>query len=426
MVKKDRWKNNLGLKIMAVLFAIFLWWTVVNIDDPVNTQSYDIEVTVKNAQVVTNAGKSYQIADKMKKVSVTIRARRKVLSEIDESQIVAIADFMEMDKQSGLVPIRVETGSYDLIEATANPRNIKVTTEDTQKKTFPIQVATTGVVREGYVLDKENMIVSPQTIDISGPKSSLLRINRVVAKVDVSELSEDTNLKAELIYYDSADNIIDKSLLSSNCDKNGVSIEVILLKTKEVEVRFDTSEIKPGEEYLLDSLEVEPQKIKVTGKNDILSELEYISVGSQALRQEGIVENRELVIDIEEYLPKGITLVNEDAGTVVVRIILEKVGTKSILLPVRSIKVEGTPEKFEVSYGPEQEVELKFSGADEVLRSLTSEKIIAMIDLSAYQEAGTYDVPVQVTDLPEHCKYLGETSVQVTFAEKQVEEQVEN
>ena len=35
-------------------------------------------------------------------------------------------------------------------------------------------------------------------------------------------------------------------------------------------------------------------------------------------------------------------------------------------------------------------------------------------------------IAFEVTDLPEHCKYLGETSVQITFVEKEVEGQVEN
>ena len=63
MVLKDKWKNNLGLKILAVLFAIFLWWMVVNIDDPINKKTYAVDVTVTNPEVITNAGKSYQILD---------------------------------------------------------------------------------------------------------------------------------------------------------------------------------------------------------------------------------------------------------------------------------------------------------------------------------------------------------------------------
>ena len=163
---KDRWKNNLGLKVIAVLFAFFLWWTVVNIDDPVKTQKYTTEVTVLNPEVITNNGKSYQIVDNTKNIVVTVKARRKVLEQIKASNIVATADLQE--RQDTSVPIRISIqgfeGSY--IEASANPRNIQVQVEDTQKKTFPISVVTTGTVRDGYVLDKTNTVAVPQSIDI--------------------------------------------------------------------------------------------------------------------------------------------------------------------------------------------------------------------------------------------------------------------
>ncbi len=420
---KDAWKNNLGLKVMAVCFSVILWWAVVNVDDPIKMNTFSVDVTVKNPQVVTNAGKSYQIDDDLRRVRVTVKARRKVLDEMKSSDISATADLLEMDTSSGVVPIRVEIKGVDYVEATASPRNIQIAMEDTQKKTFPIQVATTGAVQEGYVLDRENTTAVPKSIDISGPKSSLLRISRVVAKVDVSELSSDTSLKAELIYYDSADNIIDQSVLSSNCDKNGVTVDVKLLRTKEVEVRFDTSEIVPGEGYLFRELEVEPQKIFVAGAIENLSGLSYIMVDSRALRQDNIIENTEVVVDISDYLPEGIQLVNEEAGTVVVRILLEEAGTKSIMVPVRSIKVNGASELFDITYGPAQEVELKFSGANEVLQSLTYEKIIATIDLSSYKEEGTYDVPIQIIEAPQECTYVGEAIIQISLTK--IEEVIE-
>lgn len=415
---KDRWKNNLGLKVIAVLFAFFLWWTVVNIDDPVKTQKYTTEVTVLNPEVITNNGKSYQIVDNTKNIVVTVKARRKVLEQIKASNIVATADLQE--RQDTSVPIRISIqgfeGSY--IEASANPRNIQVQVEDTQKKTFPISVVTTGTVRDGYVLDKTNTVAVPQSIDISGPKSSLGRINRVVAKVDVSELWNDTELKAELIYYDSADNIIDQSLLTSNCDINGVSVKVKLLQTKKVLVKFDTSQIATADGYVFKEIEVEPQYIEVAGASATLSTIQALEVGADALKREGLTKNEEVLINLADYLPDGVILADDTAGSVVVRIVVEKSGTKSILLPVRSIKVNNAPEGFEMTLGSEQEVELRFAGANDVLNSLTSEKIIASVDLAQYNEEGTYDVPVQVTDLPDQCSYLGETTVKITLTKK--------
>ena len=421
-MKIDRWKNNLGLKVMAVLFAVCLWWTVVNIDDPIDVGKFQVDVLVTNPEVVTNEGKSYQIVDGTKTVTVSVRARRKVLSEIKASDIIATADFRELQGTS--VPIRIKINGYEgkYEEATANPRNLQIQTEVTETKTFPINVATIGEVRDGYVLDKTNTVAKPKSIEISGPKSSLGRISRVVAKVDISELAADTTLPAEVIYYDSADNIIDKTMLSSNCDKNGVSVDVKLLITKQVSVLFDTSLIIPGEGYVFDGIEVEPQTIEIAGKAEVLNNVTQIDVNADALKREGITANEEVVVDIASYLPDGVSLADEAAGSIVVRILMEKAGTKTLALPVRSVKVNNASEEFEISYDGEQTVSLQFSGPNDVLQTLTkeniSEVIIATIDLSQYKEEGTYEVPVQVIELPEQCTYLGGATVQITLKKK--------
>lgn len=411
---KDRWKNNLGLKIMAVLFAVFLWWAVVNIDDPVKDKTFKIEVDVTNTDVITSNGKSYKIVNDATTVTVTVTARRKVLSEITAEDIVATADLREMDGTTLLVPIRVTVKGFqnNIESATANPRNIQIQTEDTQKRTFTIEPVATGEVRDGHEVG--SMVVEPQTIDISGPKSVLNRIERVVAKADVSEMSEDGTVLGELIYYDSAGNIIDKSQLSSNCDKKGVSVDVTIYAVKKIGLQFDTSEINPADGYVFSGLGVEPNEIEVAGLDEKLADLQTLTIGSEALKKDGLTTKTEVVVDVVEYLPDGIKIAGgATEKKIVVSIILEKAGTKSILLPVRSIKVSGVAEEFELTYGPEQEVELRFSGSNDVLASLTSEKILAKIDLASYKEEGTYDVPVQVTDSPDGCEYLGEVTVQI-------------
>lgn len=421
-MKIDRWKNNLGLKVMAVLFAVFLWWTVVNVDDPIDMGKFQVDVLVTNTEVVTNEGKSYRIADGTKAVTVSVRARRKILSDIKASDIIATADFRELQGTS--VPVRIKINGFEgkYVEATANPRNLQIQTEITETKTFPITVATIGEVRDGYILDKTNTVAKPKSIEISGPKSSLGRIARVVAKVDVSEMAADATMQAEVIYYDSADNIIDKTLLSSNCDKNGVSVDVKLLVTKQIPVKFDTSLIIPGEGYVFDGIEVEPQTIEVAGKADVLGGITEIAVGAEALKRDGITANEEVVIEMASYLPQGIILADEGAGNIVVRILMEKAGIKTLALPVRSVKVNNASEDFEITYDGEQTVNLQFAGPKDVLQTLTkeniSEIIIATIDLSQYKEEGTYDVPVQVIDLPEQCTYLGEATVQITLKKK--------
>lgn len=417
---KDRLKNNIGLKILAVFFAVFLWWIVLNVDDPISTKKFNVSVTVTNAEVITNAGKSYQIIDDTQSVVVSVKGRRKVLAAIEKKDIVAIADLREMQDTS--VPIRVIIEGFegDYEEATANPQNIQLKVENTMKKTFPITPIATGTPRAGYAVG--TMIVSPKTVDVSGPESLIEKISKVVAKVDVSELKDknlttaDAEIQTQLLYYDAADNLLSKELLNSNCDKKGVTVSVDIWKTKKLALDFDTSLIKPEKGYSFAGIEVEPQNVETVGTPEILGELEAIRIPAKALEKTGISKDEEMIIDITEYLPEGIKLADGSMGQVAVRILIEKAGTKTIRLATRAIQVVN-PEEYKLQYD-EEEVELTFSGAKEVLEQLTQEDIVAKIDLSEYKETGKYDVEVVITKMPEHCTYQEGTTVHVTLSKK--------
>ena len=96
----------------------------------------------------------------------------------------------------------------------------------------------------------------------------------------------------------------------------------------------------------------------------------------------------------------------------------EKEGIKNIAIPVRSVAVNSLPEGMEISYGPDQNVELQFEGLDEALENMSSEKIAASIDLKSYSEPGTYDVPITIASLPEGCSFVGGATIQVILTKK--------
>lgn len=413
---KDTWKNNLGLKVVSVLFSIILWWAVMNIDDPIDTKTFRTDVQILHSEVITDNGYSYRVEDEMKTIEVKVKARSKVLSQIRSSHIVATADLREM--QGTTVPIRVSVNGFENMyeEATAIPRNIQIQTEITETKSFPITPSYTGTISEGFVIGK--VTAQPRSIEVSGPKSVLGRITKVAAKVNVSGMYEDGKLEAEIIYYDSADNILDKSLLWSNRDDSGVVVEVEIWEMKNVPVKFDTSAIKPGDGYYFDRIEIEPSTITVAGDDDVLKKLQAIEIPKEVLARDGITEREEVVVDITEYLPEGTKFVSEESANVMVTIILEKAGTKSIMAPVRSIRIDNLSDGLSVEFGPEQSVELLFEGTAEALEQLTYEKVIAVLDMSEFTEPGTYEVDVNVIECPQDCTYVGGDTVQVIISEK--------
>ena len=56
---KDIFTNNLGLKLLALVFSIALWIIVVNVDDPSQSKNFTATVQVINAEVLANQGKYY-------------------------------------------------------------------------------------------------------------------------------------------------------------------------------------------------------------------------------------------------------------------------------------------------------------------------------------------------------------------------------
>ena len=400
---EKRLMNNIGLKILAFLVAFILWILVVNIDDPVTHKTFsDIPVSVINEEVLAKAQQpqTYQIVDNTQAVDVTVTAKRKTLSKIKERDIIAVADIKELTLDTQ-IPIDITINGFEerYDNAQANPRNLQIKLEDEETKRFPIVPTTTGTVRDGFVLG--DIQAMPEKVSIRGPKSVIAEISRVEASVSVSGLSKDAILDSELVLYDSNNNIIDQNLLSNNLGTEGVGVSVQILNTKSIPLEFDTSRIEAARGYEFTGITYEPQTIQISGEREEMSNISSLRVPASALDVSDIREKTEKVIDVSEYLPDNIRLADENAGSVVVTISVEKDGTKSYDITVGSIMINNLSEELTMSYATADVLELQVRGPKEALDSLSLEQAIS-IDLQNYTADGTYDVPVSVK-LPDDC-----------------------
>ena len=112
MKRTNKLWNNLGLKIMAVIFSILLWLVAVNINDPVERKVFrDVRVETRNTNLLTDENKLYKVLDDTDTVTVTVRASRSVLENINVSDITATADFSELSF-TNTVPIKLSVNKY--------------------------------------------------------------------------------------------------------------------------------------------------------------------------------------------------------------------------------------------------------------------------------------------------------------------------
>ena len=128
-MKKYKLTTNLGLKIMAFVFSVFLWLIVVNIDNPVsNTTFNNIPVTIVNDDIIKSSGEVYQVVGEQT-VSVVVSATREVRQRLSADDIIATADIKEMDTSTGLVPIKISIPDYRYESAEA----VKLLAEEIEK-----------------------------------------------------------------------------------------------------------------------------------------------------------------------------------------------------------------------------------------------------------------------------------------------------
>lgn len=395
-MKNHKWKMNLGLKIIAFLFSIVLWVIVVNIDDPIISRQFrNVPVSVANEEVVTNKGKTYSILDGTDTVTVTVFAKRSLFSKISASNIVVLADLSQMDVSTWLVPLKVSItdfeGEYESAET--NPVNLQLEIEDITKKVFPVSVNTIGTQEEGYVIG--DLTTSPKEIEIGGSQSMVDSIQKVIATVDVSGISSNRTLKAiKLSYLDSDGNTMDTSRLSNNVGESGVSVYVQVLQKKEILLEFQTSG-KPAEGYICTEVSYEPETIEVCGTKQSLEKLESIQIPANAVNISGETSKKTVTVDIQPYLPEGIELTDTTANNVVVTVKIDKIGTKTIEVPVESIVINNLNKKLSVEMNSKQDLILQIEGSEEALAVLDLRNAVS-IDLKEYSSPGTYEVPVYV------------------------------
>lgn len=412
--------RNFGLKMAAFIFSIFLWLIVINISDPVDSVTYtNIPVSFINEEVVTNKGKTYDVVGDAQPVRVTVSGTRSLISRISSSNIVATADLSQMEANTYLVPINAEVRGGEGrattgLTAEVTPRNLQIKIEDITKNTFPISVSTTNVVpRDGYVVGE--VTANPEKIEIRGTESTIRNIQQVVARVTAAGLSEDTVLDAELVLIDGNGNSMDQSQLTNNLGERGLSVNVQMLRKKSVPLHFSVSG-EPAEGFLYTDLTTEPSQIEICGTREALDAVSAIEVPGSEINISGLRGRKEITMDIQPYLPEGVKLVEETAKNVVVNVMIEQEGVKTIELPVGAIQINNLREDLKLSFESEMDIELRFTGREEELAVLDI-RYAASIDLKNYKTPGTYEVPV-IIETPEDVELTKNPTVKIILTEK--------
>ncbi|MFR9307718.1 MAG: YbbR-like domain-containing protein, partial [Lachnospiraceae bacterium] len=203
---KERVVNNLSLKLLSVGLAFIIWLAVVNISNPEVTRTKTVSLNVVNGDVLSNAGKAYEVQNG-ETVVVSYQVRTRDAYRITADDFRASIDLRDLYAVTGSVPVTVEVmRNKELISGTptARPGVVRVLTEDIQNKSFSLTTATDGTPADGFEVG--SMTLTPATVMVSGPVSQVGRISSAGVRVSVEGISDDQMGHADVTYYDANGN----------------------------------------------------------------------------------------------------------------------------------------------------------------------------------------------------------------------------
>lgn len=383
--------NNLGFKILAVALAFILWLVVYNIDDPKKTKTYTTNVTVENAAVVTDMNKCYEVLNGTNTVTFSVTGKRSELDKLDDTDFTAVADMNRLivsaDGDKASVPIEINTKrSFGALSINSKNKYLELSLEDLMSRRYMISADTSGKVAEGYALG-EVTVTNPNVLNVSGPASLVKKVDKVVATIDVDGMSSNLTDNVIPILYDADGKEVDTTRLTLS--NTTVTISAKILSVKEVPLVFSTSG-KPYGEYRVVEISSAPDTVKLKGTSSILNPLVSLEIPSSVINVSGAKEDVKTTIDITEYLPEGVELVNSSDASVTVTVRIEAYASRTYQLSSAGIRVEGLDDNYDLTFDS-PDISVVVSALQEDLEKLKQTDMHATIDVSGLSE-GTHQV----------------------------------
>lgn len=414
------------LKLLSFALAFILWFFVVQTTNPTSERSFsNIRVTLKNAELLDNDNKVYEIIDGTDIARVVVTAPKSVLTNLSASDISAVADVANM--KDGVIPIEYDivtngNGSAESVKGSQDV--LKISVEDRVRKYISVVNYTKGEVADGYMFN--GVKLDQNMIEISGPASSVEAVEYAAVSINIDEANSSISALMDVKLYDSSNVEIVDSKITKQVEQIGINVEILQLKKVPI---FATKMGLPASGYLYGGdMIIAPVNVTIAGNSDDLGKIAQI-VLTEPVDVSDATEDVVAVYDLHDYLPEGIILADDDFdGVIKVTVKVEAASKDTYTLSVDEIELKNLPDtdKYVVNVSSiVDSVKVEIKGLRSALDELDRNDIGAYVDIDKWMEnsgmtkleEGKYSVPVSFT-LPENIYGPDDIYVTIIVTEK--------
>lgn len=183
--------ENLGLKVSAVLIAVFLWFFVTS----QGQSEMSLEAPLEFKNIPAELGIAGSTA---KTVTLTVRGQERFMKNLSSSELRVFLDLDRAKPGEMVYPVNKEDVKLPFAMTVTNvaPPSVRVRLEEISLKSVPVQPKLVGSPEKGAVL---SVVVEPRTAVIRGLKSELRKIDMLRTEpFDISHISRTVTEELDL------------------------------------------------------------------------------------------------------------------------------------------------------------------------------------------------------------------------------------
>lgn len=359
--------QNTTAKIVSVLFALVMWIYVMGEINPVITiEITNVPVTILSEELIRERGLVIKNVENTY-VNARLRGRLDYVTNVTKEDIILTANLRDFSTGRNNVPIITNITSD--VEVKLSSETLIVELEEIIRVQKEVKLEIVGEPKENYVLGISKF--TPTVVWIEGPESYVGRVDNVVARLEVENMSTNVTATLPLKAYDI------RGVEISGVDIKTNNIEASLLIDSQKKVRIIPNiEVTVAEGFEMTNISVTPNEITIIGQPDVLSDI--FTIPTRLVEREGLNSSVELIVTL--VLPANVyTEADENTR---IRIEVEKISEKIITVAREKIVFNNLGEDLVIDKSsiPEK-IEIKVVALESFLETLSSDDFTVNVNL---------------------------------------------
>ena len=377
MVRDNRF---IGLLSLVIAFALWTWISIEKSPE-VQTVITDVPVQINLENTIPNQLGLKIFGESEFKVDVTVKGKKYIVASLDSNDIQVIANTNRVDS-AGLWTLQLKVtpkDDADDFSITSTSSTYVEVYFDTYKE---IEVALEGIVEtklDSYVPNDclaGDVVLSKNTVLLSGPSTEINRVIGVSATAVVDTVLEKTTTFDTKIVIKTADGT-ELEYTKINTDDGNITMAVPVLKV----VTLPTAvEFKNAPSYFINSplsYSIYPSSVRVAIPVDAIETTKAFIVDTVDFAD---IANSYNTFYVNTESISSYKIMDESINRFRININASDFSSKTLVVPVSSIKVKNDRDDFDVSLSANKDVTITLVGPKSDIDTISADALSIEID----------------------------------------------